>query len=157
MLSNNETPKNANKKCFVRPLLSFEISQALDLIWEVFLEFDASYYTEEGIKAFRASLDDKERTRAMKWYGVFDMGELAGILAIREDRHFGAFFVKGEYQGRGYGRMLFETMKKDHDKQEFTVNASPYAVKIYERLGFVPTDKEQTVNGLRFTPMAYGR
>lgn len=143
------------EKRYVRPLLSPEIPKALDLIWEVFLKFDASYYTEEGIKTFRANLDDKKRTDSLKWYGAFDKGSLAGILAIGENRHFGAFFVKGEYQGKGYGRMLFETVKKDFDKQEFTVNASPYAVKIYERLGFVPTDKEQTVKGLRFTPMLY--
>ena len=27
-------------------------------------------------------------------------------------------------------------MKKDYETQEFTVNSSPYAVQIYERLGF---------------------
>lgn len=51
--------------------------------------------------------------------------------------------------------MLFEEMKKDFEKQVFTVNSSPYAVKIYEHLGFRATDSEQTVNGLRFTPMVY--
>ena len=31
----------------------------------------------------------------------------------------------------------------------------PYAVEIYRHLGFVPTDDEQSVDGLRFTPMQY--
>ena len=53
--------------------------------------------------------------------------------------------------------MLFEAMKADYEKPEFTVNSSPYAVKIYEHLGFVPTDNEQTVNGIRFTPMKYNQ
>lgn len=30
-----------------------------------------------------------------------------------------------------------------------------YAVPIYHKLGFCDTDKEQTVDGLRFTPMMY--
>lgn len=36
-----------------------------------------------------------------------------------------------------------------------TVNASHFAIPIYHKLGFIDTDKEQTVNGLRFTPMTY--
>ena len=31
----------------------------------------------------------------------------------------------------------------------------PYAVEIYRHLGFVPTDDEQSVDGLWFTPMQY--
>ena len=34
-----------------------------------------------------------------------------------------------------------------------TVNSSPYAVGIYRKLGFKAVDDEQSVNGLRFTPM----
>ncbi|WP_460645598.1 GNAT family N-acetyltransferase [Lacrimispora brassicae] len=36
-----------------------------------------------------------------------------------------------------------------------TVNSSPYAVEIYHKLGFVDTDTEQLVNGIRFIPMEY--
>lgn len=39
--------------------------------------------------------------------------------------------------------------------QEFAVNSSPYAVEIYRHLGFEEVDQEQTVNGIRFTPMKY--
>ena len=39
--------------------------------------------------------------------------------------------------------------------QVFTVNSSPYAVEVYRHLGFVPTDDEKSVDGLRFTPMQY--
>lgn len=38
-------------------------------------------------------------------------------------------------------------------KEDFTVNSSPYAHEVYKHLGFVDTDKEQCVNGLRFYPM----
>ena len=51
--------------------------------------------------------------------------------------------------------MLFEAMKTDYKNKKITVNAAPYGVKIYKALGFIPTDKEQTVDGLRFTPMVY--
>lgn len=143
------------EKRYVRRLSSFEIPHAIDLIWNVFLQFEAPEYSQEGIEFFRASLDDTERTKALRWYGAFDNGNLIGILSMRAPRHIGGFFVRADHHGKGFGRMLFDAMKADYELQEFTVNSSPYAVKIYEYLGFSPTDKEQTVNGMRFTPMVY--
>lgn len=139
----------------VRRLNEDEIPEALNLVWQVFMHFIAPEYSKEGIDEFRKSLDDKERTRTLKFYGAFDNDNLAGVLCMRAPQHIADFFVKAEYQGKGFGKALFEAMKTDYDKQEFTVNSSPYAVKIYERLGFVRTGEEQTVNGLRFTPMKY--
>lgn len=46
---------------YVRPLLRDELQNAIDLIWEVFLQFEAPEYSQEGINHFRASLDEKER------------------------------------------------------------------------------------------------
>ncbi|MGN0457855.1 MAG: GNAT family N-acetyltransferase [Eubacterium sp.] len=135
--------------------MSREIPNAIDLIWEVFLQFEAPEYSQEGIEYFRASLDDKERTRALKWYGAFDRGNLVGVLTMREPQHIGGFFVKADCQGRGFGRRLFKAIKNDYEKQVFTVNSSPYAVQIYEHLGFTKTNFEQTVDGIRFTPMIY--
>ena len=53
-------------------------------------------------------------------------------------------------------RRLFEAMRRDYTRQAFTVHAAPCAVEVYRHLGFSPTGGEQTVNGLRFTPMQYG-
>ena len=142
-------------KRYARPLMRFELPKAIDLCREVFLQFEAPEYPPEGVKHFRESLDDEERIKAMKWYGAFENGNLVGVLSVRAPQHIGDFFVETGYQGKGFGRMLFEEMKKDFEKQVFTVNSSPYAVRIYEHLGFTATDGEQTVNGRRFTPMIY--
>lgn len=139
----------------VRPLAEKEVQAALDLSWEVFLQFEAPEYSQEGIDAFRASLDDRERCKKLKFYGAFDGETLAGTICMRAPQHIGGFFVKAEYHRKGIGRALFERMRKDYEKQEFTVNSSPYAVGVYEHLGFTPTDKEQVVDGLRFTPMIF--
>ena len=139
----------------VRRLNEDEIPTALNLSWEVFCKFEAPEYSEKGISEFRKSLDDEERTRKLTFYGAFDGNQLVGTLCMREPQHIGGFFVKADYHRKGIGRSLFETMRRDYDRQEFTVNSSPYAVEVYRHLGFKETDMEQTVNGIRFTPMRF--
>ena len=139
----------------VRRLSPEEVPAALELCWQVFLEFDAPDYSPEGVAAFRASLDDRERTRGLKFYGAFDGEALVGVLCMREPRHIGGFFVSAGYQRRGIGRRLFDAMRQDYDVQDFTVHSSPYAVEVYRHLGFVPTDAEQLTDGLCYTPMRF--
>ena len=139
----------------VRRLSPEEIPTALELCWQVFLEFEAPEYPAEGVAAFRASLDDRERTRQLKFYGAFDGEKLVGVLCMRPPQHIGGFFVDAAYHRRGIGRHLFEAMRRDYGTQVFTVNSSPCAVEVYRRLGFVPTDTEQLTDGLRYTPMRF--
>lgn len=139
----------------VRRLAPEEVPAALELCWQVFLEFEAPEYSPEGVAAFRASLDDKERVRKLNFYGAFDGEKLVGVLCMRAPQHIGGFFVNAAYHRRGIGRRLFEAMRQDYEVQAFTVNSSPYAVEVYRRLGFVPTDTEQLTDGLRYTPMQF--
>ena len=51
---------------------------------------------------------------------------------------------------------MFRYLLKDYSgKTTITLNSSPYGVPFYRAIGFVPTDEEKTVNGIRFTPMEY--
>lgn len=139
----------------IRRLGPEEIPEALELCWRVFQEFEAPEYAQEGIDAFRASLEDKERIRNLRFYGAFDGTRLVGILCMRAPQHIADFFVDAAYHRRGIGRRLFETMRRDYSEQRFSVNSSPYAVEVYRHLGFVPTDTEQLTDGLRYTPMVF--
>ena len=141
----------------VRRLAPEEIPAALELCWRVFLEFEAPEYPAEGVAAFRTSLDDRERTRRLNFYGAFDGEALVGVLCMRPPQHIGGFFVDAAYHRRGIGGRLFEAMRRDYADQVFTVHSSPYAVEVYRRLGFVPTAGEQLTDGLRYTPMRYER
>ncbi|MGM9565380.1 GNAT family N-acetyltransferase [Evtepia sp.] len=139
----------------VRRLVPEEIPEALDLCWRVFLAFEAPDYAPEGVAAFRASLDDRARTRSLIFYGAFDNEKLVGVLCMRAPQHIGGFFVDAAYHRRGIGKRLFEAMRQDYVHQTFTVNSSPYAVEVYRHLGFVSTDTEQVTDGLRYTPMVF--
>ena len=43
----------------------------------------------------------------------------------------------------------------DYPDETLTLNSPPYGLPFYKAIGFVPTDEEKTVNGIRFTPMKY--
>ena len=75
----------------------------------------------------------------------------------RSKKHICFFFVDGKYHRQGIGTRLFKAVRQEYPNQTITLNSSPYGVPFYHALGFTDTDKEQTVNGIQFTPMRYGK
>ena len=129
------------------------MKNALDLVWKVFLEYEAPDYTEEGIEEFKKSINDMDWVNAREFYGAFNKNQLLGVIATKDISHIALFFVDGNYQKQGIGRKLYNKVELLNNKGYFTVNSSPYAHEIYKHLGFIDTDVEQCINGLRFYPM----
>lgn len=137
----------------LRILSKEEKTSAMDLCWRVFLEFEAPDYPPQGVAAFRSYIEDAKAVDALTVLGAFDSGELTGVLGA-EENHVALFFVDPAYHRRGVGRALFERLLEDRREETLTVNAAPYAVEIYRRLGFHPTDREQVApDGIRYRPM----
>lgn len=135
----------------IKSLSKADIETALNLVWKVFLEFEAPDYTQEGIDEFYRSIHDEDYLAALSLYGAFMNEELVGIIATRSGgKHIALFFVDGKYHRQGIGKQLFQSVKTD----KMTVNSSTYAVPVYSKFGFKPVNTEQVVKGLRFTPMA---
>lgn len=142
-----------------------DFNKASKLIWDVFSEFEAPDYLDEGIENFKEFIDSDRLYKNMKsgfmnFWGCFDKGNLIGVIASREVKHVSLLFVKKEYHRMGIARKLFNELKKEIIKnnphiEAITVNSSPFAVKIYERLGFNKISDEIMQDGLRFTPMKY--
>lgn len=140
----------------IRKLKNQEIPGAMRLVWEVFQEFEATDYSEEGVNTFKNVIVEQEQALTMEMYGAFESGDLLGVIATRNHgSHISLFFVKKEHHQRGIGRMLFEHILSHKDSNIITVNSSPYAVKIYRKLGFSDTAGEQVSDGIRYTPMRY--
>ncbi len=64
-------------------------------------------------------------------------------------------FVDGSYHRRGIGSRLIRHVLNEYKGETVTLNSSPYGLPFYKAVGFVPTEEEKTVNGIRFTPMKY--
>ena len=138
----------------IRLLAEEEVPGALDLAWRVFAEFESPAYAPEGTEEFRQTLKNEEYLKGIVYYGAFDEGTLVGMLGIRaENLHVCFCFVERAYQRMGVGTKLFERLFSDCPGRAVTLNAAPYGLPFYRQLGFVETDREQTVNGIRFTPM----
>lgn len=127
---------------------------ALSLVWNVFSEYEAPEYSKDGIEEFYKSIHDEAYLQQLSIYGAYLDDILVGVIATRnEGSHIALFFVDGKYHKQGIGRKLFETVKSNCKSEKMTVNSSPYAVSIYEKLGFCRMSTEQVVNGIRFYPM----
>lgn len=133
------------------------------LIWDGFSEFEAPEYPEEGLRTFRefiepARLSKAAESGAMSFWGCFAGREPVGVIASRDISHISLLFVGKKYQQRGIASELFRRLKAEllevhPEAVTITVHSSPYAVPVYEKLGFTATDGERLQDGLRFIPM----
>lgn len=141
-----------------------EQTGVLDLIERVFNEFEAPEYSPAGIREFRdfIALDAVQKrleNGELLMWGYWADDKIVGMIATKPPCHVSLLFVDKGYHRRGIAKKLYQTTldhyRENSDWREMTVNSSPYAVPVYHRLGFVDTDGEQVVNGLRFTPMRH--
>ena len=142
----------------VKSVTGRDRSEALLLALKVFMQFEAPEYPEEGIHAFRDFIGDQLMIECLKMYGAYEDDKMVGMIATRRcGNHISLFFVDGNYHRQGIGRRLFNEILKECTTQSITVNAAPYALPIYEHMGFVPMGPEQMTEGIRYTPMRYVR
>ena len=128
--------------------------EALQLVKEVFMEFEAPDYCDEGIADFMHAISDESYLNMHSFYGAYQDNKLVGVIATRnEHHHIGLLFVDKCYQRKGVGRQLILHILTLKDDEPITVNASPYGHEFYRKLGFVDTNEEQITNGVRYYPM----
>ncbi|MDL2214361.1 GNAT family N-acetyltransferase [Clostridia bacterium OttesenSCG-928-O13] len=138
------------------------LKDALALVRNVFWEFDAEDYSDEGILEFSDyieydSIQAMLQSGELVMMGCYQHNRLAGVLALRVPGHISLLFVGKAYQRQGIARALLDTaircVRQITGEKALTVNAAPYATAIYQKMGFMPTDGEQLLNGIRFIPM----
>lgn len=79
----------------VKKIDDTQITNAIDLIWQTFLQFEAPDYSEEGVKSFQDFIENKEIIKTLEFWGAYDEEELKGVIATNENRkHICCFFVK---------------------------------------------------------------
>lgn len=151
----------------IRKIEAHEVTAAMTLAMEVFLQFEAPDYGPEGVASFRRDIIEngdyleKARLGLCPIYAAFDRSEMVAIMGLRSSKtHINLVFTKKEYHRRGIATALFryllaDLLRENPGLEALTLNSSPYGLPFYLHLGFVPQSREQTINGIRFTPMRY--
>ena len=139
-----------------------QLLEALQLVIDVFLEFEAPDYCDEGIMEFKNYIESDAIIKMLRKNEIFIWGcinekKVIGVIATKQPCHISLLFVDKLYHKQGIARELYNTVVSYYMEKsnytEMTVNSSPYAVEVYHKLGFTDTNNEQTVNGIRFIPM----
>ena len=127
----------------IRKVLNEEMKDALNLVWRVFLEYEAPDYTDEGIKEFKKSIDDVNWVNAREFYGAFIEEKLVGVIATKDATHIALFFVDGKFQGQGIGLKITSELKKliednvsDGEKMQIELTPTAGNEPFYEKAGF---------------------
>ena len=138
-----------------------EVTAALELCRRVFDEFVGPDYSRQGRDTFYRVTGPEENITGWQageyvFYGAFKGDALTGAAASRSrGSHIMLLFVDKAYHRRGIARALVEALIEDMPGNTLTVNASPYAEKAYERMGFVPIGDKAAADGMTFIPMEY--
>lgn len=126
-------------------------------------EFIVGEFSAEGRAHFMGQLSVAEMEQRLsgdfRFYLAEDGDELAGLAAIRANAHLYYLFVAKAYQGTGLAQRLWSRVKEESlalgNPGRFTVNASNYAVRAYEKLGFRRTEPTREQNGVLYNPMEF--
>ena len=145
----------------IRRLEQSDLSGAMELVWRVFLEFEAPEYAPEGVEEFRRYIELPGAGRRMAegnflLWGAFLDQMLVGVLAVVPPGcHISLLFVEKDHHRKGIAGRLLDAMLREHGGgfTELTVHASPYGAEAYRRMGFKDVAEEQTENGIRYVPM----
>ena len=140
-----------------------ELQETLNLVRKVFDEFEAPYYSEEGVASFYKFIDinnmlEQYENCSLYFYGCFVNDTIVGMIAVKNFVHISLLFVDKHYHKQGIARNLVNHVieickNKNPFLKTITVNSSPYAVGFYHKLDFIDISSEQTVDGIMFTPM----
>ena len=150
----------------IRRLTAQDIPGAMELAWDTFMRFEAPDYGPEGMEAFRRTVIENEeflekcRSGENRMWGAFDGELLIGLNGMRGESHICLVFTHHAYHRKGiatalFHRVLADIRKENPDLKRITLNSSPYGLPFYLHMGLYPTDQEKTIDGIRFTPMAY--
>ena len=140
-----------------------KLRDALDLVWEVFEKYEAPVYEKMGVKTFRHFIEygtmvEKINHGEMIFWGCYLNNYLVGVIALRYGHHISLLFVREQFHHLGVATRLVKVAVAYVEAQQpeiraVTVNASPYGLGFYKKIGFLEIEPEKEVDGIRFTPM----
>jgi GNAT superfamily N-acetyltransferase len=140
----------------IREMTSGEEPIVLALVMRGFDELVRPDFTEEGAAEFtRTALSFIVDHPPGHRVTVAERdGRIVGMIDVRDASRICLFFIEPSERRRGLGRALLDAAQGDSASPPPTVNSSPWAVPVYQRLGFTATGPPIEHKGMRAIPMA---
>ncbi len=135
--------------------------EAMDLAWHTFLKFEAADYGREGTRNFLNFISG-DLIYNMFLNGEYlvavakDRGKIIGVGTVRNGHHISLLFVDEAYHRQGIGTAILSFLQQEISKNGsmiMSVNAAPYGVPFYQKIGFKATADLQTTDGIQYVPM----
>lgn len=148
----------------IRSAYQNEWEDAMALAWKTFMQFEADCYTMEGIRSFEDFITDTTLYRmfimgAYQMFVALDQQRIIGMITLRNGSHISLLFVDEKYHRQGIGRALIEYLREyllsEAGVDRVTVNAAPYGVDFYHKIGFRDLRPEEKKGGIIYTPMEF--
>lgn len=150
--------------CQIRFARKDEWEEAMALVWKIFLIYEAPVYRPEGVRSFRKFISDVTLRRMFEM-GAYQMmvavyeNRLIGVITLRDRTHISLLFVDERYHRHGVGKTLVKQLCRylleETGENRLTVNASPYGLEFYHKIGFYDLGPEACADGISFTPMEF--
>lgn len=134
---------------------------AMELAWKTFLKYEAGDYSREGIDNFLNFISDEKLFKmflegSYVLYVAKENEKVVGLTSLRAGNHISLLFVDEAYHRKGIGRELLISIQKSIKSDgvvKMTVNAAPFAVGFYERVGFMKVGGMLETDGIIYQPM----
>ncbi len=150
------------KRISYRHMQTGDEEAVYDLVRRVFDAFVGNGYSQEGIDEFFRSVSSESLARRLTEDHFILLAthkdRVVGMIDVRDCERISLFFVDADYHRKGIGKTLLNRALANcrnaaPEALHVDVDSSPYAVPIYEKLGFLRTGPLQSYNGIQFVPM----
>jgi predicted GNAT family N-acyltransferase len=147
----------------IRFLNSVHATEASAVIHESFLALAAADCHADAQRFFLKTTEPaslQSRLGTMTYAaGAFSEAGIAGIILMPSPSLLGLLFVRPQWLRLGIGQALWESARahieaKFPDVNTVELNSTPYAVRFYKSVGFVPISSEFERDGQRAVRMA---
>jgi GNAT superfamily N-acetyltransferase len=148
-------------KILINNFIPGEEKELFLLIKEVYDEFVAPDYPAKGNDFFYDYIQPEKLLERFQGKNEIMLTAkydniIIGFLDVKDKSHISLLFIRKTFQGKGISSLLVnEYLKRiaSLNINKITVHASPYSVKIYEKLGFTSNSEMLEENGIAYLPM----
>jgi len=138
-----------------------DVNKISTLLCNLSLKYIAPHCSDEGIELLIKSMQPDSIVQYMNsncLYHIIEVNNvLAGVIAMRDNRHLFHMFVADNYQGNGLAKKLWLYAKNvcliNGNHGHFTVNSAVNAQAVYLKLGFKPLSGIRDNQGIKDIPM----